>query len=276
MLPFELLGRPGAVAVILACALALAGQMYLLAREAGARVQLATALAVGLAVTMPVTPYMALLFPEVPAALLLVYAVRRVAAVTNNTWQWLGVGCAVGFLPWLHQRWAPTAALLALLVAWRWWRAGRPQSALAALVPIALGGASLIAFNLWLYGAPIQPSENHDGFNGPGGTINGAFGLLLDAQWGLFIVAPVTILAVAALPWWWRADRATARVAALALAPYLAVLALYLASGGARGDRRRAIRTGRAVRRGDARRLAGARGAHAEAGDAGALGRRCC
>jgi hypothetical protein len=227
MVPFEAFGRSGAVAVIVACAVALAGQMYLLARHAGAAARLAAAIALGLAVSMPVTPYMALLFPEVPAALLLLYAVRRIAGPANTGWQWFGAGCAAGFLPWLHQRWAPTAALLALLVAARWWRQRFPTEALAAIVPVVAGGLALIAFNLWLYGAPIQPAENHDGFNDAAGTVNGAFGLLLDAQWGLWVVAPLMIVSLAASPWWWRADRATAAVAALALAPYLLVLAAY-------------------------------------------------
>lgn len=226
-IPFELSGRTGAVAVILLAAIALAGQMYLVALRAVERPALAATVALGLALVMPIVPYTHLLFPEIPAALCLIYAIRRVASSSNTGIQWLLTGLAIGWLPWLHQRFAPTAAILALLIAVRCWRAWPNRRPLAALVPILIAGVSLIWFNVWLYGAPIQPAENHDGFSGPSGTINGAFGLLLDAQWGLLIATPLMLLAIAAIPWWVRADRDLARVAALAVLPYLALLASY-------------------------------------------------
>jgi hypothetical protein len=108
-----------------------------------------------------------------------------------------------------------------------WWTGRRDRASLAAFASIALGGVSLVLFNLWLYGSPIQPPKNHDGFNSIAGSVNGAFGLLLDAQWGLWTVAPLMILALAATPHWRAASPRTFPVAALALAPYLFVLAIY-------------------------------------------------
>lgn len=225
--PYALAGRAGAVAVIAACAVLLAGQMYLLAREAGSGPRLAALIAAGLALTMPITPYALLIFPEIPSALLLVYAIRRAAARSNSPAQLAACSAAIGFLPWLHQRFAVSAVVLAVILAARFaWQASWPRR-MAALGPLAAGGLSLVAFNIWLYGWPIQPAENHDGFSSLAGTVNGAFGLLLDAQWGLWVNAPLLILATAALPWWWRANRAAFLVAAAASAPYLAILAAY-------------------------------------------------
>jgi len=233
--PYELSGRTGAVAVILLAAVALAGQIYLLARRATSSPKVAAVVALGLALVMPIVPYTHLLFPEVPAALCLVYAIRRVASSSNTHVQWLLAGLSIGMLPWLHQRFAPTAAILALLIVVRVWRERGALQPVTALIPILIGGVSLMGFNLWLYGAPVQPPENHDGFNSLSGTVNGAFGLLLDAQWGLWVVAPLMLLAVAALPWWITVDRDTVRVAAFALVPYLLLLAFYSAWWGSWG-----------------------------------------
>ena len=226
--PWAVAGRFGANLVVMVMAALLAAQMYLLARHGGASTWLAGAIAVGLAVVLPIGPYALLLFPEIPAGLLLVYAIRRAAAPDNRAWQWLLTGCAVGFLPWLHQRFAPTAALLAVLLFLKVLRE-RDILIIAALclLPIAVGGMSLLVYNLYLYGAIVQPSADHAGFNRLVGTLNGGFGLLLDAQWGLLIAAPVLLLALAAFPRWYERAPALARTALLAATPYLAVVAAY-------------------------------------------------
>ena len=226
--PWEVNGRLGANFVVMLAATLLAGQMYLLARESCAGPLLAGVLALGLAISIPIGPYALLLFPEVPAALLLFYAIRRAAAPENAWWQWLLSGCAVGFLPWLHQRFAPTAAVLAVVLFFKVYRSRAVLgNAALNLAPIALGGASLLAYNLWLYGQPFQRTEDHAGFNRLTGTINGGFGLLLDAQWGLLITAPVFVLAIAAFPKWRGECSGVANTALIAVAPYLVVIAAY-------------------------------------------------
>lgn len=226
-LPFAALGRAGAVFVVQLCATLLAGQMYLLAREAGARAHVAAAVAAALALTLPLAPYAFLLFPEIPAALLLVYAVRRLSAATNSELQLLLAGLATGFLPWLHQRFAPTSAALAAALLLRYARRRRWDELTTALTPVVVLGSLLVAYNLWLYRSPLQDTRDHAGFSDLAGTLNGAFGLLLDAQWGLLIAAPVYLLALVGAPRWWRAAPDTARLTVLALLPYLALVAAY-------------------------------------------------
>lgn len=226
--PWALAGRFGANLVVMVMAALVAAQMYLLARESGARTWLAGAIALGLAIVLPLGPYALLIFPEIPAALLLIYAIRRTAAPDNREWQWLLAGSAVGFLPWLHQRFAPTAALLAALLFLKILRDRDVLvNAALCLLPIAVGGVSLLIYNLYLYGALVQPSEDHAGFNRLVGTLNGGFGLLLDAQWGLLIAAPVMLLALAAVPRWYEAVPKLAGTALLVVAPYLVIVAAY-------------------------------------------------
>ena len=226
-IPYELLGRIGAMLVVLICGAGLAGQMFLLGRDAGANPLLATVVSAGIAVSMPVAPYALLLFPEVPAALLLLYAVRRIASPSNSIWQWLLAGASVGFLPWLHQRFVPSAVLLAAVVAWRLLKPPTRAGTLVALLPVSIGGLSLLAYNWWMYRSPVQNMADHAGFSGFSGTLNGAYGLLLDAQWGLLIAAPVLAIALAAIPRWLTADRPTAALALAVIAPYLLMVAVY-------------------------------------------------
>jgi hypothetical protein len=226
-LPYEAFGRTGAALVIMLAAALLAGQMFLLARESGAAANLATVLALALVIAMPIGPYAALIFPEIPAALLLLYAIRRAAAPSNVWWQWLLAGLAIGYLPWLHQRFAPTAVVLTAFVLYRLVERPSWSAILASLTPIAVGGLSLLAYNQWLYGIPLQPVEDHAGFNRLNGTLNGGFGMLLDAQWGLWIVAPVLLLALAASPRWVQRAPRLALIALAAAAPYLLLVAAY-------------------------------------------------
>lgn len=224
--PYELAGRLGAVLVVALCAVLLAGQMYLLSRESGATHELAFLIAVGLAIAMPIAPYATLIFPEIPAALLVIYAVRRLASNHNSLARWLAIGGAVGFLPWLHQRFAVVSVVFAISILLEFWRK-RSIGVALALAFIGVGGVSLLAYNQWLYGQPTQNVEDHAGFSGLTGTINGAAGLLLDAQWGLLIMAPVLIFGLATIPQWFQADRRRASLAIAAIAPYLIVVAAY-------------------------------------------------
>ncbi|MDQ3549495.1 MAG: hypothetical protein M3439_11835 [Chloroflexota bacterium] len=224
--PYDLAGRFGALLVVLTCAVLVAVNMFLLARDALAPPTWAAAIAVMLAVSMPIAPYAALIFPEIPASLLLVYSVRRLAAPNNTPLTWMLTGASIGFLPWLHQRFVPTAIVLVCIALAKLWRNREPGSAVLALTPVAIGGISLIGYNLWLYGSPIQDTADHAGFNGLAGTVNAGFGLLLDAQWGLLVAAPIYVLALAGVPFWCRSSH-VARLTLLALVPYILVVASY-------------------------------------------------
>lgn len=233
-LPWAVAGRVGAMATVGACGILLLVQLFWLAREVGASPRLAALLALGLGLVMPIGPYALLLFPEVPAALCFVYAVRRASERANRWWQWLLAGGAIGFLPWLHQRFLISAALLGAVIlgravaarAGRGWGADWP-GALWGVLPALVGGLGILGFDLWLYGKPYQNPADHAGFAGPLGTLNGAFGLLLDAQWGLLIAAPVFLVALATLHWWAARQPQRFWLTVGVVAPYFGLVAAY-------------------------------------------------
>ena len=189
--------------------------------------------------SVPLATYAFLIFPEMPAALLLTYTVRRLLAPRNAPWQWALVGLCAGYLPWLHARFVPVVAGLALIFAWRHLRAAwRP--ALFAVIPAGLLLALFEAYSLVFYHYPVPNRHDHAGFSPLGGVINGFFGSLVDAQWGLLIVAPVYLLAAAALALYTRARFADGGALLLILLPYAAIISAYVVWWG-EWDRRRAI-----------------------------------
>jgi hypothetical protein len=212
--------------VIIGFGVLLAVNMFLLAVESGATPAGAAMIAVALCVTMPVAPYAFLLFPEIPAATLLMYAIRRVALGEQSDRRWILTGMSIGLLPWLHQRFVPTAIVLGVIALIHLASRERLTAFASFATPLIVFGTGLIGYNLWLYGGPIQDSADHAGFHGALGAVNAAFGLLLDAQWGLLIAAPLYLLAVVYSPAWFRCNRVGA-VAAAAVAPYLLVVAAY-------------------------------------------------
>lgn len=224
--PYALAGRAGAMAVMVLAGALLAVQMFLLAREAGGSLVVAAVTALALALTLPIVPYALLLFPEVPAALALIYAVRRLSMAHNEPWQWLLTGLAIGGLPWLHQRFVPSAGVLGVVLLWRFSRDRRLGLAIACLA-VAVAACVLVAYNWWLYQSPVQNVDDHAGFASPGGALNGLAGLLLDAQWGLLIVAPVYLVALVAVPRWISTDRRRALLSVATILPYIGLVAAY-------------------------------------------------
>src|SRR5205807_1469063 len=115
-----------------------------------------------LAFAAPLLTYAELIFPEIPAALLIVYAYRHLRAwhTANPAQRWL-VALCVAFLPWLHPRFLLVAAALAcfLVVALRaaYPAMLRRSAALATLsalaLPICISAAFYLAYNSYVYGS---------------------------------------------------------------------------------------------------------------------------
>lgn len=224
--PFALRGRTGVVLLYNLMAAGVAANLYLLARSVAARHR-ALILTAILMASVPLATYAFLIFPEMPAALMLIYAMRRLLAPVNAPWQWALVGLSVGYLPWLHARFVPVVAGLAILFAWRHLRtAWRP--ALFAIAPAALLLGLFELYSLVFYHFPVPNRQDHAGFSSPLGTLNGFFGSLLDGQWGLFIVAPIYLLAVAALVLYARAHLRNSIALLLVLVPYAVTISAYI------------------------------------------------
>ncbi|MBI1802817.1 MAG: hypothetical protein HYR71_14430, partial [Chloroflexi bacterium] len=106
----------------------LAVNLSLLAREAGAGRRGALAVWAALAFAAPFFTYAELIFPEAPAALLIVYAYRHLRGdgwARSNRAQRLLAALCLAYLPWLHARFLFVVAGLALY-GWAQIRSGAP------------------------------------------------------------------------------------------------------------------------------------------------------
>lgn len=226
LVPFALRGRTGVVLLYNLMAAGVAANLYLLTRSVAARHRALIITAILMA-SVPLVTYAFLIFPEMPAALMIIYAVRRLLAPTNARWQWALIGLCAGYLPWLHSRFVPVVAAIALIFAMRHLRrAWRP--ALFGIVPGALLLAlfELYSFAFFHYPVPLVRPDRA-GFSSTLGTINGFFGSLVDAQWGLLIVAPVYLLAIAALALYLGANLRDGAALLVVLLPYVFVVCKY-------------------------------------------------
>lgn len=191
-------GRLAVVAVFGLIGALVAVNVFLLAREQRASQVAALTITAALMLTNPLLSYSFLIFPELPAALLTIYAFRRLLAPRNNLWQALLVGLAIAALPWFHARLALIAVALGLMALVRLRRDRRGLVWLPVLTLISLSASALTAFYIYFYGRPWPNTQDHAGLVATAiGWGRGLIGLLLDQQWGLLIHAPVYLLVVA-------------------------------------------------------------------------------
>jgi hypothetical protein len=192
-------GREMVVYFLVALGALLAANVYLLARESAKQILPALLTWVAFAFTVPQLPYSYLIFPELPAALFVVYAFRRIRLWNNNPFQVAAIGVSIAFLPWLHYRFIPVSAALFLYFAYTAFKRETPRRLLGFSLVIGqslVSAALLMLFFYDRYRQVIPNASDHAGSSDIAGTLRGAAGLFLDVQWGLFVAAPIYILGI--------------------------------------------------------------------------------
>jgi hypothetical protein len=237
---------PGAVVEMAAIGALLAAQVYLLAQEVSQRRGIALATWAAVSFGIPQAFLSLTLYPEVPAALALVYAFRQlvIRPLPTQVWRLLLVGLAVAGLPWLNPRFALFSVYLALLAAAALWRS-RPKLTRVHLVqgslllgPLVVSAIGLRWYQLVIFGSAVAVADQYEGFFVPdlsGGPLIGdwqallvaAAGLLVDRQYGLLVFAPLYALSAVGLVALWRGPRGTWLLAGITLlvVPYAGLTA---------------------------------------------------
>ena len=217
----------------------LAANVYLLCYEVTARKFSSLLAWLTTAFTVPVMHYSFQVYPEIMAALLLVWSLRHI----RRGWQtkpriWLVVGLCIGLLPWLGTRLLVVSSVLGLLSLYHAVRhapsARHRRSALVALCcPVIVLITALMAFNAHLYGS-VEPSV---GYAPTGATLadvvrppdlaklaTGLLAWLFDEDHGLFVYAPIYLVSLPGLILLLRDNRRDAVALSLpAVAVYLSV-----------------------------------------------------
>lgn len=224
MIPgFTLFGYRGAIGTFALIGAALVAQMFLLSWEVTGR-RLASLAAAGLAgLSAPFFFYFRYIYPELPAALCVIYAVRVIRRDEPRIGALLLAGAGAAALPWLHVKFLILTLLLAVLAVFRHFRSWRRWAAYAAPpLPSALWLMWFLhhAYGSWLptaqYGDTQAPISRF--------LLRGAPGLLFDRDHGLLPFAPLYFLA---LPGMIRLFRERRSYVALALALSLPALSVF-------------------------------------------------
>jgi hypothetical protein len=151
--------------------------------------------------TVPFVPHAWLLYPEIPCALIVAWAVLwLLSSPPSRPAVWLARGAALACLPWLHTKFVVFLVVLtvALLVRLR----ARIQESVALVGPIALSVLGWFAYFKVIYGT-LDPQA-------PYGTSpelalrfenvpRSLLGLFVDQKFGLLIYSPVYLLAALGL-----------------------------------------------------------------------------
>ncbi|HEX5416054.1 MAG TPA: hypothetical protein VFZ25_10340 [Chloroflexota bacterium] len=209
-----------------------ASQLFLLLRESGVAGPRDTWLAFGAtALSMPFLVYANQIYPDVPAALLVVYAARVVVARQPSTTNLLLAALAAAALPWLHVRYLVLTAGcgLAVLVRFRQ-RSAVGAALLAGGLMLASLGLLAVAFAAW-YGSPLPTAPYAAAYDGNADLSPPSlpdlyfFGLgaFLDPESGWLPFAPVQVLGIIGLAVWARRFPRTAVWALVFVGGYLLI-----------------------------------------------------
>ncbi len=235
-LPSYWLGGWLLVLVVMAVLAGLAlRELFLCARLFGAPPLATFVAAASVGFTPPFAVYATQLYPEVPGALLTIFATRRMIASTGAPNAPLAAGLSVAALPWLHVRFWPLvlSVLLAALVSWP--RAGTVGRVIGPVAASAGAYALLIAVvygRLSLSPLLLYPGFALKGWPPLGARILPAVALSqarpwLDSYDGLLLLSPVYLLAVAAMPLLLRFPGRTGRAPFAIVASYALAIGLW-------------------------------------------------
>jgi hypothetical protein len=137
-----------ATLAILAAALAML-TAWTAVRRFGVRPRIALAIVAVFACTAPLASYATQVYPEIPAALAVMAAVAALSGPLDRRRLAAGVA-AVVVLPWLSIKYAPVAAMLALVALWRA-RDRRPEAAVVGAT-LTVAAVAYAAAHQAIYG----------------------------------------------------------------------------------------------------------------------------
>jgi hypothetical protein len=213
---WALAGYAGVTAFMALLSALLAWELRQWAAELTGREDVADATAWVFVLSPPLLHYAGLVFSEVPAALAVVYGLRRGRSERMSLAGALAVGAAAAALPWLNVRYAPLAVLL---VAHAVWRQRGTLRALALLAPLVASGLGVALYHHALYGfwdpRRVYGRRPELALTTLG---EGLPGLFFDQEFGLLVYAPVFVLAVPGLAFLLRRDRKLGLTALFAVA----------------------------------------------------------
>ncbi len=207
--PMAVGGWLGAKLALAALAGALAAALVWVAvRRFAVPAAVAALVTLAFSLTSPLSAYGTQVYPELPAALVLTVAVGALTGALDRRGRWV-LGAAVVALPWLAVKYAPVAAVLALVALVHLVRTGRRRPALVLAGVLGAAAVLFLGAHQLLYGGWTAYAAG-DHFVGGELTVAGTspdvigrsarlVGLLVDRNFGLAAWSPAILVAVPAL-----------------------------------------------------------------------------
>ena len=194
---YALAGQWGALAMVGLMAALAALAMFDLASLVGSR-PIALATWVAVAFTIPFGLQSWLIFPEMPAALLMAWAALWVwRDGPDRLWPWVWRGAALSLLPWLHMKFSLLLFVTGVWLACRLWP--RTRLVVGFLAPIAVSGVLWLGSFYVMYG-DFNPTVAYGYSQGAdlawSNIPRGLLGLAFDQEYGLLPYSPIFAAAV--------------------------------------------------------------------------------
>jgi hypothetical protein len=188
LIPFYLIkGRMGTIIFSNLIGALLASNLFLLFWERTKNKTLAIALALIGIFTIPLSIYSFQVYPEILAALIIVYAFRR---LPGSFWPIL----PLAFLPWVHSKYYLVVLVFMVFLFLR--------KKYYYLIPLIISLVGLSIYSKYFYGSFLPNNEplSHLGLS------SGILGIFVDRQFGLLAWAPYFLFFFLAVIGWWKRD----------------------------------------------------------------------
>jgi hypothetical protein len=187
-----------------------------------------------LAISPPILLYTFQIYPELPAALGLLYAFRKLVMDEPPTRRGAFAAAVVlAFLPWLHQKYSVATVALGLMAATRLLRdkkGGHVGRLVLLFAPLVLSALSIFVYNHALTGSVLPDASfravGRTSFD-PSNMGRGFFGLFFDSENGLFVYAPIYLLGLVGIRAFTRHHPDLYRPLLIVFVTYMAVISSF-------------------------------------------------
>lgn len=157
-------------------------------------------------ITPPLLSYGFLFFTELPAAFMIIYLYSRWKVAAPLHWT---DSLLIGFLPWLHMRYALVAVVLALLLLYRGYIARGRIFFYGMFIAMMWAVIAIIDTHMW---SGLSPEKTMVSAATLGTSVPAMF---FDRAFGLFVMAPIYLCAFAGLYYYGRENKSEAWVIGL-------------------------------------------------------------
>lgn len=187
-----------------------------------------------LGISAPLITHSVLIFPEIMAGLIILWIVRKIYLFSNlkpRISHSLLVGICLGLLPWLHVKYLIVVFVLTLFIFYYFYRQRvKREIYVYLIIPLLIFSFSLMNYFYHFYKS-ILPNAAYQSIEHPtlfsGNPMVGILGSFFDQERGLFINAPIYILAIWGAVFLWKRERELTLLLGSIIIPYFILISSF-------------------------------------------------